>query len=111
MTSKLQTMPTVATTDPALEPQVLWERYKKPVLALIIFLVLGSLAWGGYEFYLNRRDTEGAAALAAAKTPADFQKVIADYKDTSAGASAYLLLAEQQRNEKKYEESNATLQS
>jgi hypothetical protein len=104
-------MPTVAPSDPALESQVLWERYKKPVLAFVIVVFLGGIAWGGYELYTNQRDSQGAAALAAARTPADFQKVITDFKDTPAGESAYLLLAEQQRNDKKYEESNATLQS
>ena len=49
--------------------------------------------------------------LASAKTAADFQKVISNYPSAPAGGSAYLLLADAQRNEKKFSEANATLQT
>ena len=44
-------------------------------------------------------------------TAAEFQKVVAQYPGTPAGASASLFLAEEQRKEKKFTEANATLQS
>lgn len=52
-----------------------------------------------------------AEILGGAKTAADFQKVISSYGSTPAGATAYLLLAEQQRNEQKFAEANQTLET
>jgi len=108
---KFRPMPTLSPSDPVLESQLLWDRYKKEVLAVLVLTLLTVAAWGGYRLYSDRRDATAADALAAAKTTADFQRVIAQYKDTPAGGSAYLFLAEEQRKDKKLEEANATLQS
>lgn len=104
-------MPTLSTAEPAPEREVFWERYKKEVMAVLILALVAVAVFGGYKLYSYRREDAGAGALAGAKTPADFQKVIADYSSTAAGASAYLLLAEAQRNEKKFAEANTTLQT
>ncbi|HWM26040.1 MAG TPA: tetratricopeptide repeat protein [Chthoniobacterales bacterium] len=104
-------MPTLSSTDPVLETQVFWERYKNVIFAVLVLALLTVTAWGGYRFYSLRRAETAAALLATAKTAADFQKVIAQYEATPAGASAYLFLAEEQRKEKKFGEANATLQS
>jgi TolA-binding protein len=104
-------MPTLSSADPVLETQVFWLRHKKEVFAALIVAFLTVAAWGGYRFYSERRDTAAANFLAAAKTAADFQKVIAQYPETAASGSAYLFLAEEQRKEKKFSEANATLQS
>lgn len=104
-------MPTLSSSDPVLETQVFWERYKNVVFAVLALALLTVAAWGGYRFYSLRRAETAATLLATAKTPADFQKVIAQYEATPAGASAYLFLAEQQRKEKKFSEANTTLQS
>ncbi|MEO6870912.1 MAG: tetratricopeptide repeat protein [Chthoniobacterales bacterium] len=97
------------THDPALETSLFWDQYKLPIIAAVVVLVLGGLGFAGYEIYAQRHATEAAAQLASAKTPQEFQQVISDYSGSPAAASAYLLLAEQQRNEKKYAEANATL--
>ena len=52
----------------------------------------------------------GSAALATARNGAAYQQVIARYGGTHAAATALLLLADAQRNDRKYAESNATLQ-
>jgi predicted negative regulator of RcsB-dependent stress response len=109
--STLFTMPTLSTAEPAPDHEVFWERYKKEVMAVLILALLGVAIFGGYKLYADRRENAGAGALAGAKTQADFQKVIADYSSTAAGASAYLLLADAQRNEKKFAEANTTLQT
>src|ERR1700682_4879549 len=111
MLCKFQTMPTLSSTDPVLETQVFWDRHKKAVFAAL-FLALHAIAvWGGYRVYSERREATAANSLTAAKTAADFQKVIAQYPGTAAGGSAYLFLAEEQRKEKKFSEASATLQS
>ncbi len=104
-------MPTLSSADPVLETQVFWERHKKKVLAVLVLALLSVAAWGGYRIYSDRREANAADLLASAKTAAEFQKVIAQYPGTPAGASASLFLAEEQRKEKKFTEANATLQS
>jgi predicted negative regulator of RcsB-dependent stress response len=104
-------MPTLTSTDTALEREVFWDRYKKEVMAILILALLGVAAYGGYRMYSERQANAAAETLAGAKTATDFQKVITDYPRTAAGASAYLLLADAQHNEKKFAEANTTLQT
>src|SRR5256714_2947822 len=104
-------MPTLTSTDSTPDREVFWDRYKKEVMAVLILALVGVTAFGGYQLYSNRQENASAAALSGAKIPADFQKVISQYPTTSAGASAYLLLADAQRNDKKFAEANATLQT
>lgn len=95
--------------DPALETSVFWDQYKVPIIALAVVLVLAGLGFAGYELYTAHRDSEASARLAAAKSPQDFQQVIDQYSGSEAAASAYLLLADQQRAKKNYAEANNTL--
>lgn len=104
-------MATLTTSDTTPERDVFWERYKKEVMAVLIVALLAGAGYGGYKIYSDRQANVAAAMLASAKTAADFQKVIADYPTTAAGGSAYLLLADAQRNEKKFSEANTTLQT
>jgi TolA-binding protein len=104
-------MPTLSSADPVLETQVFWERYKKTVFAVLVLAILAVAAWAAFRIYSDRRETTAANMLTSAKTAADFQKVIAQFPSTPAGASAHLFLAEEQRKEKKFAEANTTLQS
>ncbi|HVF71830.1 MAG TPA: tetratricopeptide repeat protein [Chthoniobacterales bacterium] len=104
-------MPIDTTTDAVLEREVFWERHKTEVMIALVAILLAAAAFGGYRLYSERRASTAGNLLAAAKTSAQFQKVIADYPSTPAGASAYLLLADAQRSEQKYSEANATLET
>ena len=104
-------MPTLSSSDPVIENQFFWDRHKKEVLAALVVAVLAVAAFGGYRLYSDRREKTAASLLAEAKAPADFQKVIFQYGDTPASASAYLFLADRQRQEKKFSDANGTLQS
>src|SRR4051812_43228534 len=97
-------MPTLSNAEPAPQREVFWERYKKEVMAVLILGLLAVAIFGGYRLYSDRRENAAAEALASARAQPDFQKVITDYSNTAAGASAYLLLAEAQKNEKKFAE-------
>ena len=105
-------MPTAPppSTDAAVEARVFWLRFHREIAAALIIVILAIVGFTGYRFYTNRRDSSAAELLGGAKNPQDYQEVIARYPGTPAGASAYLLLAESQRNEKKFGEANATLQ-
>jgi TolA-binding protein len=98
-------------TDAAIEAQVFWLRFQKEIAAVLIILILAIVGFAGYRFYTDRRNSRAAELLGKAKNPQDYQAVITQYPATSAGASAYLLVAETQRNEKKFAEANATLQT
>ena len=102
---------TLSTTDTAPERDVFWERYKKEVMAVLILALLAVAGYGGFRLYSDRQANAAGALLASAKAAPDFQKVISEYPSTAAGASAYLLLANSQRSEKKFSEANATLQT
>jgi tetratricopeptide (TPR) repeat protein len=96
--------------DAAVEARVFWLRFQKEIAGLLIVFLLAIVAWTGYRFYAEKRDSTAAAALANAKNPEAYQAVIARYPNTPAAGSAYLLLAEAQRQQKKFVDANATLQ-
>src|SRR2546423_4981296 len=98
------------TTDAAVEARVFWLRFQKEIAAALIIIILAIVGFAGYRFYTYRRDATAAQLLGNAKTLQDYQAVMASYPGTPAGASAYLLLADKQRNEKKFAEANGTLQ-
>ena len=95
--------------DVALETHFFWERFKKPIVAVAIVVLLAAIAFMGYRFYSDRRAATASAALARANTAQDYEQVIARYSNTPAAADAYILLAEAQRKERKFPEANKTL--
>jgi predicted negative regulator of RcsB-dependent stress response len=104
-------MATLTTPDTGQDRDVFWERYKKEVMAVLILALLAGAGFGGYKIYSDRQANAAASMLASAKSAADFQKVITEYPGTAAGGSAYLLLADAERNEKKFAEANTSLQT
>lgn len=106
-------MPTVTTpsSDPLLETQVFWVRFRIQIIAALLAIIVGSAAYGGYVYFRNRREAAAAELLAKAKSPPDFQKVISDYDSAPAAASAYVMLAAEQRNRQQFGEANATLKT
>jgi predicted negative regulator of RcsB-dependent stress response len=105
-------MPTApsTTTEASVEARVFWLRFQKEIAAALVVVLLALIGYAGYRFYVNRRDGNAAELLGGAKTQADYNAVIARYPTAPAGASAYLLLAQKQREEKKFAEANTTLQ-
>src|SRR5437667_5870019 len=104
-------MPTAPpSSDVAVEARVFWLRFQKEIAAALVIVILAIVGFAGYRFYTSRRNSTAAELLGNAKTPHDYQEVIERYAGTPAGASAYLLLAETQRDEKKFAQANSTLQ-
>ena len=96
--------------DVALETRFFWERFRKPIIAAAIIVLLTGIGFTGYRFYCDRRAAGASAALASANTAQEYEQVIARYPNTPAAADAYILLAEAQRKEKKFNEANKTLE-
>jgi predicted negative regulator of RcsB-dependent stress response len=105
-------MPTAPplTRDAAVEARFFWERFKVQIAAVLIFVLLAIVGFGGYMLYSDRCEAAASTALASAKTAPDFQAVIERYANTRAAANACLLLADAQSKEKKFADANATLQ-
>ena len=106
-------MPTtpIATRDARVEAQVFWLKFQKEITAVLIIVILAMIGFAGYRFYSDRQEASAAGLLASAKSAPDYEQVIARYPRTPAGASAYLLLAEAQRKDKKFAEANTTLRT
>jgi predicted negative regulator of RcsB-dependent stress response len=100
-----------SSSDPVLEARILWERRKKELAAGLIVILVALAAFGGYRFYIERRDAAAAEMMTSAKTATEYQELIAKYPDAPATAGGYLLLAAAQRGENKFSEANATLQA
>jgi len=96
--------------DPALETNLFWEQYKIAIITVAAVLLLGGLGFAGYELYLARRAANATALLGEAKSAQDYERMIERYPGSSPAASAYLLLAAEQRANKNYAEANVTLQ-
>ncbi len=104
-------MPTVPppSRDAALETRVFWERFKIEIIVALLIALLAIVGFGAYRFYSDQRSSSASALLGKASKAEDYQQVIAQYPNTPAGADAYLLLAQAQRDEKKFTDANATL--
>src|SRR6266567_2507692 len=105
-------MPTIPppSRDAALETRVFWERFKVEIAAVLLIALLAIVGFGVYRFYSDRRNAAASALLGNARKTEDYQQVITRYPNTPAGADAYLLLAQAQRDEKKFADANATLE-
>src|SRR5436190_12661299 len=76
-----------ATTDPALEAQVFWYKYRREIAILLGLAVLGIVGVAGYRLYRDRREATAATLFSAAKTPAAYEDLINQYSNTGAAAS------------------------
>jgi predicted negative regulator of RcsB-dependent stress response len=97
--------------DATLETQVFWLKHKTEIIAVIVIAFVAAVGFGGYRIYSSQQSSAAAGLLGSATTERDYQAVITKYPGTPAAASALLLLAESQRKEKKFAESNVSLQS
>jgi tetratricopeptide (TPR) repeat protein len=99
-----------ATRDPALEAHVFWFTYRREILMAVGLVVLVLIGYGGFWLFSDRRESAAAALLATSHDAAGYQQIISRFEGTNAGTTACLLLADAQRKEGKYAESNMTLQ-
>ena len=98
-----------ATTNPTLDAQVFWYKYRREITILVGLAIVGIVGIASYRLYRDRREATAATLFSTAKTPAAYEAIINQHSDTAAAASAYLLLADAQRKDGKYAEANATL--
>ena len=104
-------MPTASqvTADAALESRLFWERYKTTIIAVAAVILLAGLGYAACQLYIARRAANATGLLASARTAQQYQEVIDRYPGSEPAASAYLLLAAEQREKKEYAAANLTL--
>ena len=81
-----------------------WIMHRTLITRLVAGALIAIAIWGAYEFMEYRKRTKSEEALAAAKKPDDFRKLIADWGGTPSGGTAHLLLADELRKEGKADE-------
>ncbi len=103
-------MPTVS-SEPALDAQVFWFRYRREIVAVLLVAIAALIGWTAIRFFREKHDADAAAFFSSAKDAGGYQQVINRFPGTPAAASAYLLLAKTQRKEGKFADANASLRS
>ncbi len=89
--------------------ELLWEQHKGKVIGGAVAIVVAFVAVFGWLAYSSAQHSAAEQAFGAAKTPADYQAVIAKYPSSPVAGDAALLLAGSLRDEKKYDDANKVL--
>lgn len=97
------------TADPGFDPLVFWIKHQSKVLLLLGVFVVALGAYALSELIRDKRAASAQAALANAKTPDDYRKVISDFSGSNPAGDAYLLLADKLRADGKLDDSSAAL--
>ena len=90
---------------------VFWNQHRTKIIALASLVVIGLILFAVFRVMEHRKATSARKLLLSATTPTGYQSVIEKYPGTMAAANAHLLLAAQQREEKKFGEAIGTLES
>jgi predicted negative regulator of RcsB-dependent stress response len=100
---------TPSTPEPGFDPLAFWIEHKAKVKLLVVMAVTGLIGSAIYQYAAYRSRQSAANAFAAAKSPADWQRVVKEFAGSPVAANALLLLAESQRKEGKLDEALASL--
>jgi len=91
--------------------ELFWEKNHKVIIGAIVAVIIVAI---GVVFWLYKSHNDKLAAealFAEAKNPESWREVIAKYPRTQPAANAYFLLAEAQREQGNFDESNKTYQT
>jgi tetratricopeptide (TPR) repeat protein len=86
------------------DPLVFWIRYKNSIVLLSGLLLVGLVVFGISEVAQRREAKSAADLFGSAKTVEEYKNVAVRYPRSPVATNATLLLAEELRNEGKYEE-------
>ena len=104
--------PATADTPPAeqeFDLLAFWIEHGKLIIRLVTLALVAVGIWGAVEFMQYRKRVGSEEALAMAKSPEEFRKVIADWSGTPSAGIAHLRLADELRKAGKPEEAAAAL--
>jgi predicted negative regulator of RcsB-dependent stress response len=100
---------TPSTPEPGFDPLAFWIEHKAKVQLLVVMAMAGLVGSAIYQYAAYRSRQSAANAFSAAKSPADWQRVVKEFAGSPVAANALLLLAESQRKEGKLDEALASL--
>lgn len=104
-------IPAEITPEPGFEPHLFWEEHKSKILLYAGLLLAALVIFGIYQYSSQRKKSEAQNLFAQAKTPDDYRKIIERFPRSAPAANAQLLLADQLRTDKKFDEAIATLRA
>jgi TolA-binding protein len=81
-----------------------FEENKGQIIVLIVVALLGLGGWIFYHYSQGQKLTAESSAFYAAKSPEDWQKIIAQYPGSIVAGNAQLLLADKLRDEQKIDQ-------
>ena len=105
--------PTEIATPPetGFDLEAFWIKYQGKILIFVGLFIAAIATYATYEWLHTRTLTGAEQLFAGARTAEDYRKVIAEYGGTAAAGDAHLLLAEQLRQDGKFDESSTVLRS
>jgi tetratricopeptide (TPR) repeat protein len=107
-----ETAPKPASADVLLlEGSLFLDKYKLPIVAAVLLLVLALIGSEVYEMQREKKLHQASAELDNARTAADYRHVMENYPGTLPAANAALLLGRDQFNAKDYAGAAKTWQS
>ena len=101
--------PTTPPPETGFDPLVFWFHHQAKILILAALFLVSMAAYGFFEWSRAHRLSSSAEVFSSATTQDDFRKIISDYSGTPAAGNSLLLLANQLRNDGKFDESSSIL--
>ena len=101
--------PTTPPPETGFDPLVFWFHHQTKILILAGLFIVAMAAYGVFEWAHMHKLAVSAEGFAAAQNEDDYRKIISEYPGTPAAGNAQLLLANQLRNQKKFDESSSIL--
>jgi TolA-binding protein len=111
MASPAATTPPASSAPEEFDPLVFWIKYKSRILLYTTMVIAALALYFAYWSIEKSRREHSEQALANAKTPEDYRKVVEEYPKSAAAGDALLLLGDKLRAEGKLDESSAALKS
>jgi TolA-binding protein len=93
------------------DPILFWQQHKTKVIIYGVIILAVVIGFAGYEFNREHALASARQALSLAKTGNDYRYLIDRYPSTIAAGDASLLLAEQLRDQKKYDDAISVLKA
>lgn len=91
------------------DPMVFWEQHKSKIVLYTAIVAAVVLIFGVYQMGEQRKIAKAQELFSQAKTEAQFRNVIQTYPNSTEAGNARILMGEQLRFAKKYDESAAVL--
>ena len=104
-------IPADPTPETGFEPHLFWEEHKQKILLYGALFLAALFIFGIYQYTSERKLSEAQNLFAQAKSPDDYRKIIQQFPRSVSAANAQMLLADQLRSDKKYDEAVATLRA